>query len=129
MAANIQEAIDDLIDDMAGKTGTPAIFNAAMAVWVNQMFTADTFPAPGTFWAPGSAGNRTVYDWAVPNIKGQQRFLDIFASGVSIGLDVFAQAIVLVLRTLTAVQQATIRGDITADQETSVVNAYNAAWN
>jgi hypothetical protein len=128
MAANIQEAINDVTDDMATKSVSIPAFNAAFAVWFNEMFVEASFPAPGAFWDAQNAGNRTVYDWAVPTKYGQNQFIEIGNLGIAIGPEILSQGIPLVLAVLTGVQQATIRGDITADQETSVVNAYNDAW-
>jgi hypothetical protein len=129
MAADIQEAIDDVTDDMASQATTLANFNARFAIWFNDMFVEGSFLAPGDFWDPLNAGNRTIYNWAVPTKFDQQRFIDAEASNFD-GQEfvVLSAGIRVVLAVLTGVQQATIRTDITADQETSVVNAYNAAW-
>lgn len=122
MAANIQEAIDEVVLDI----GSPAIIPTLPArtqTWIDEMFTAASFNPPGDFWDNNTAEQRSVFDWVVPNLVAQNEILII-------GNNQLAQNVLInvVLRTLLATQAAQIAGRITADQETSVVTAYTNAW-
>lgn len=124
MAANIQEAIDDVAEDIGGASGnTPPFIAARMATWLSEMFTEAGFNPPGTFWDAEAEGERNVLDWVVPTLRAQ-REIAVVGQGAEAG----NIAIDVVVRTLLAVQSALGRGDITADQQTSTVTAYTNAW-
>jgi hypothetical protein len=126
MAANLQEAIDDVVEDI-GTIGTsiPTVPTRMQTTWIPEMFTVPaSFPAPGAPWDRQSANQRTVYDWSVPNIEAN-------AEIQALGTQAVQQAniaINVVLRTLLAVQAAFAAGRITAAQVTSVVTAYTDAF-
>jgi hypothetical protein len=126
MAANLQEAIDDIVRDI-GAIGTipPTVPTRMQTTWIPEMFTNPAvFPGPGAPWDRQSANQRTVYDWSVPNIEANAEIQAIPAQLVQSANIV----INVVLRTLLAVQAAFAAGRITADQVDSVVQAYTDAW-
>lgn len=118
MAANIQEAIDEVVQDIQ-----PGFALAQMDTWISEMFTEAGFPAPGDFWSRESEDNRSVFDWFVPNAVARREMNVVGAGQLAVNI-----AINIVLKTLLAVQAAQTAGRITADQETSVVTAYTDAW-
>ena len=120
MSANIDEAIDDIVEDIGGFGATVI---ARYGTWITEMFTVAGFNPPGTFWDPANVEERSVYDWVVPGLR-TQREITLVGNG-QLGANL---AIDTVLRTLLAVKFATINSRITANQETSVVTAYTNAW-
>lgn len=128
MAATLQEAIDDIVEDI-GVIGTSIPLVATrITTWLNSMFVNPAlFPPPGAAWNQESILQRSVYDWAVPTLEARaeiQRLALISGSNVQIA----NIAIDVVSRTLLAVQAAATANRITANQVTSVVTAYTAAW-
>jgi hypothetical protein len=126
MAANIQEAIDDIALDIGGASGTvPPFIAARMITWLDLMFLVPAqFPAPGLPWNKDLLDQRSVYDWAVPTIQANAEIQALGSNGPLAG----NIAINVVLRTLLAVQAALADNRITAAQVTSVVTAYTTAW-
>jgi hypothetical protein len=121
-AADIQEAIDDVVNNIVvGNIQTD------YGTWITGMFTEAGFNAlavgSAKFWDKGSKDERTVFDWAVPSLRTQRT---INAQGTTVLTKDLA--INIVLRTLLAVQAATVATRITQDQEDTVVAAYNAAF-
>lgn len=120
MSADIDEALDDIVNDIGGAEATVV---ANYATWITEMFTSTGFNPPGTFWDPDNEEQRSVYDWVIPGLQ-TQREINLVGNG-QLGANL---AINTVQKTLLAVKFATINGRITADQETSVVTAYTNAW-
>jgi len=127
VAANIQEAIDTCANFIGLASGTVAPPNdvpSRMTNWNNLMFLVPaSFPAPGDFWDRVNLEQRSVFDWAVPSVAANTQIQTIGNSPYAGNL-----AINVVLRTLLAAQFAATQGWITANQLTSVVNAWNTAW-
>lgn len=121
-AANIQEAIDDVVRDIHTPNST-APYNA----WMVNMFTPIGFKAlavgDATFWDANNADQRTVFDWVIPSLITQR---EINAAGDSVLTR--NREINIVQRTLLAVQAAQNANRITQDQEDTVVAAYNDAF-
>lgn len=122
-AANIDEAIELIPSNVIGKAGT---LLAAMNTWLVVFDEAQPpFPAPG---APLDATNReqrSVRDWFGPSILARDQ-IDITTLGLQ--EQSLSRVMEVLFRALQAVKYAQIAGRITADQETSVVTQYNAAW-
>lgn len=120
MAATIDEAIQDVVEDIGPKADP----DARMTTWLSTMFTnPSSFPGPGTAWDRENTDQRTVYDWVVPTIIAQQQMaaLSNLPEKANIAINV-------VLRTLFAVKFAATNSRITAAQQTSVVTAYTTVW-
>ena len=120
MSANIDEAIEDIADDIGSLFASVV---TRYGTWITEMFTEAGFNPPGTFWDPENEEERSVFDWVVPGLLTQREINNTGNGQLSANL-----AINTVLRTLLAVKFATIAGRITANQETSVVTAYTNAW-
>lgn len=129
MAATIDEAIADIVDDISAFT---AIVGAGglqerMNTWVTQMFTVPgSFPGPGTPWVQSDRDQRSVFDWVTPNLLAQER-MNTLVEGTD-GFLLANIAIEVVERTLFAAKLAESNNRITADQLTSVVTIYTTAW-
>jgi hypothetical protein len=121
-AANIQEAIDDVVLNVHFPNSvTP--YND----WMVNMFTPAGFDAlavgSAQFWDAASLDERTVFDWIIPSLITQRKI-----NAVGDSMLTRNQEIDVVVRVLFAVQAATIASRITQDQEDTVVAAYNAAF-
>jgi hypothetical protein len=127
VAANLQEAIDDIALDIGTASGTvpvPDQVPARMRNWLDQMFLATSlFPGPGTPWERSSVLQRSVFDWSVPTIQANAQI-----QAIGNGMQAGNLAINVVLRTLLAVQAAQTAGRITAAQRDSVVVIYTSCW-
>ena len=119
-AANIQEAIDDVVQS---GLGAPTQWDD----WMVSMYTPAGFAivavGSATFWAESNIDQRTVFDWVIPSLVTQRII-------TALGFTVESQNLVInnLVRTLLAVQAAQIASRITQDQEDTVVAAYNAAF-
>lgn len=125
MAANIQEALNDICRDIGAIVAVPPLVPARMQTWLNLMFLVPaSFPAPGTPFDPQNLDQRSVFDWAVPTLQAFEK-INSSATGTVEERNI---AIDVVYRTLLAVQTARTENRITANQQTSVVAAYTTSW-
>ena len=122
-AANIDEAIDLIPSNVTGKSAT---LLASMNTWLVVFDESQPpFPAPGAPFDAANREQRSVRDWFGPSLLVRDQ-IDISTLGLQeLSL---ARVMDVLLRTLQAVKYAQIAGRVTADQETSVVTQYNAAW-
>lgn len=120
MAANIQEAIDDIVEDLGNLGDSPA----RMTTWIATVFTNPAlFPGPGAPLNIDNLDQRSVYDWVIPSIIALQKM-----NAAMEPRDENNIAIDVVVRTLYAVQFAQTNNRITSDQQDSIVAAYTAIW-
>lgn len=119
-AATIDDAIALVPENVIGKIGALA---AAFATW-NVVFTA-ALPGPGAALDRSSADQRSVYDWYGPSLLAEQSVDESNPGRQQISI---SEAMDIVSRVLYAVKYAAISNRITADQQTSVVTQFNAAW-
>jgi hypothetical protein len=125
-AANIDEAIEQVVINIQGKNAT---LLTAFQSWLDKMFLDPTqFPTPADAWDEQDEDERTVRDWVHPSVIVQKNFQGV--TGFPTAGSVLDQnnAIDVVERTLKAVKFANINSRISQSQEDDTVTIYNAVW-
>jgi hypothetical protein len=126
MAANIDQALAEIVKDIQGKNAT---LLTDFQSWLDQMFLNPAlFPTPGDAWDEQSEDERTVRDWVHPSVIVQQNFQGVSGFPGSGSIVDQNNAMDVVERTLKAVKFANINNRISQSQETDTVTIYNAVW-
>lgn len=122
MANNIDQAIAECSDDILAKGLNPGDnLTSLLTSWISSLFSIST----GIFPREESINQRTVRDWSAGSEIARSK---IEETGNVATEQSIANVIDPVFRTLNAVKFATIRGDITQQQEDDVVTAYQNTW-
>lgn len=125
--ATITEAIQVAATDIAALSyGGVDSLSVQQQLWIDAIFgeLAGVFPPSQNLTR--DPGQRLVTDWLYTNLAAKRAIegVGVGASGV-VGTSAVIDA---VERTLLAVRDATLAGEITTAKQTLVVTAYNSVW-